>query len=77
MASLADHEKALTKLCRICGYIISSDSKKRKSFTLEEKLCTRIKKILSIDISLDKNNVHPKQICTSCYTAMRNIEKGL
>ena len=63
------HNKHLQRLCRLCGGIVltSLDIKKYNYKYKCTDFSMDIFTVFGIDISLDKENVHPKDFCHKCY----------
>ncbi|XP_030833255.1 uncharacterized protein LOC105444767 isoform X2 [Strongylocentrotus purpuratus] len=54
------HCSALQGLCRLCGDVITERSVKK------EKLAKVINRALSLDISIDDDDIHPPSVCYLC-----------
>ena len=63
------HIDCLKKLCRVCGEVIT-----KHRVTYE---CTQKRELLlvgNIDISHDKETVHPGFFCNKCYSTLTHIK---
>ena len=63
------HQKNLTKLCRICGKLVSNDV-----FSVVQN-AEMINKCFYIITGSDDINIHPGQICMKCYSNLNAVEK--
>jgi len=70
----SNHLIVLSQLCRICGHLLDKKSK-WNNFTITEELAERIKTNIFLETSSDSSDLHPKQICLKCYSALKNVEK--
>ena len=62
------HRNNLQKLCRICGS--QKSTWKHKDWVSCEPLVHRIERTFRLIISHDQEDIHPKNICKSCYRSM-------
>ena len=76
--SYEHHIDVLNKLCRICGYTISSKSKKKTKIGLP-RLCADIQSdiysVIEIDISNDIEGKHAKSTCSRCVKDIKTCLK--
>ena len=71
------HVENLNSLCRVGGCKLPSVRSGRKSTTyLAQDYAPELKKIFMIDVSADKENVHPKYFCAACKTAMQDYKSS-
>ena len=61
------HLACLKRLCRICGALYSRDA---TGWYLCANYRSRIEKVFKVNIGLDKDDIHPKMFCKSCYRTM-------
>ena len=73
MATASNHDLVLKKLCRVCGYLLEKN-RAWNNFTITKDLAEKIKTYMLLETSAD-TDIHPKQICMKCYSAIKNAEK--
>ena len=65
------HAEALTNLCRVCGCVITGY--RRDVALCIEELEGAFDKV---NFKNDIENIHPKHICRTCYSALLNVKKN-
>ena len=68
MASIADHQHNLEKLCRVCGKILSE----KDSYNIKRDLKT-IQDCFRSNFILDNPEIHPQILCNVCYSSMIKV----
>ena len=64
-----EHALSLSKLCRFCGFLLTSYTR-----TVAEHN-EKILKCFYIDVNKDNEHIHPKLFCHKCYSHLENISK--
>ena len=71
--SIEEHITHLNRLCRVCSAIINV----KDICYYVENYKKRLADTFCIDVSNDKNDVHPIQFCAKCFAATgHNLRRG-
>ena len=73
---LEHHTKELTNHCRICGQRISRKCERINKLR-DQQIEELIQLTYNIEVYKDEENIHPQQVCSSCYIRMQRIKAAM
>lgn len=57
------------QLCRICGERLTKATVRQVAYSTRS-YAERLEAAMMVTVTLDKEDIHPKQFCHKCYRAM-------
>lgn len=67
---MEEHKKNLLQLCRVCGQRFSR-TKEKATYSCSY-YADRLEATMMVNTKLDREDVHPKTFCHSCYRRMKS-----
>lgn len=60
------HRRTLVELCRVCGERLNKANERQIAYSTSE-YATRLDITLNVNVSHDKEDIHPTKFCHKCY----------